>query len=122
MSFLNHKISHKITAMLFFLFFYTSFGYATNRSEIEEAFEQAWNNPEYTQITLDDVNINETIIKHYNTPIPIYFTRHMLWDMETKKAWDPKTYIPYVVKEGNAWGKEILKNGMIQVKRCQTEP
>jgi len=77
----------------------------------EEIFEQAWNNPEYTQIELDDIDINKTLSKYYETLIPVNFTRQMLWDMETKKAWDPKTYIPYVVSDGKSWGREILTNG-----------
>ena len=77
----------------------------------EEEFEQAWNNPDYTQIKLANVDINETLVKHYETPVPVNFTRQMLWDMETKKAWDPKTYISYVVRDGKSWGKESLKNG-----------
>lgn len=60
-----------------------------NMDYAEEVFEQAWNNPEYTQMKLDDVNINETLSRYYETPTPVNFTRQMLWDIESKKAWDP---------------------------------
>lgn len=93
------------------LAFFSSAECAFNVEEAEKAFELAWNNPSYTQIKLDDIDINATLFKYYETPVPIDFTREMLWDMESKKAWDPKTYIPYVVKEGQSWGREILANG-----------
>ncbi|MFA6915504.1 MAG: hypothetical protein WC222_03845 [Parachlamydiales bacterium] len=77
----------------------------------EEEFEQAWNNPANTQIKLGDVDINDVLAKYYETPIPVNFTREMLWDMGAKKAWDPKIYIPYAVRAGKSWGKKILENG-----------
>lgn len=112
MTIFNIKNSHKTTYILSFLLLilYSSAALA-NMNYAEEVFEQAWNNPAYTQIKLDDVDINATLTKYYETPIPVNFTRKMLWDMETKKAWDPKTYIPYVVRDGKSWGREILENG-----------
>jgi hypothetical protein len=113
MAIFNHKISYKIIYIFsfFLLSFYSSVGYAVNMNDAEEEFEQAWNNPAYTQIKLEDVNINKTLAKYYETSIPVNFTRQMLWDMETKKAWDPKTYIPYVVIDGKSWGRKTLENG-----------
>lgn len=113
MTIFNHKISCKITCVFsFFLFvLYAAAGYAAHINYAEEIFEQAWNNPAYTQIKLDDVDINETLIRYYETPIPVNFTRQMLWDIETKKAWDPKTYISYVVRDGKSWERKILENG-----------
>jgi hypothetical protein len=35
----------------------------------------------------------------------------MIWDMETNKAWDPLTYIPYVVSQARSWGRTILRDG-----------
>lgn len=112
MTIFNIKNSHKTTYMLSFLLLvlYSSTAMA-NMNDAEEVFEQAWNNPEYTQIKLDDVDINETLSKYYETPIPVNFTRQMLWDMEAKKAWDPRAYIPYVVRDGKSWGRKILANG-----------
>ena len=79
-----------------------------NIMKAENEFEQCWKNPLYTPIELDDVDINH-ILLHYRTNKPVQFTRKMLWDMETKKAWDPAKYIPYVVREGSAqsWGKQL---------------
>ncbi|WP_068468854.1 hypothetical protein [Candidatus Protochlamydia phocaeensis] len=83
--------------------------YAMN--EAEEEFEQAWNNPDYTQARLDDANINDILSKYYETPIPIHFTRQLLWDVEIRKAWDPKTYLSYVVRDGKSWDRKVLENG-----------
>ena len=112
MAFFNVKNLHNITYILsvLLLIFYSSVALA-NMNDAEEIFEQAWNKPEYTQMKLDDININETLSKYYKTPKPVNFTRQMLWDVETKKAWDPKTYISYIVKEGKSWGKKLLPNG-----------
>lgn len=96
----------KILTIIFALF--VSFVHA-NDSEVE--FEKAWNNPMFTQIKLEDIAVNERLNQHYETSIPLSFTREMLWDVEVKKARNPMTYISYVVKEGNAWGQKILNNG-----------
>jgi len=100
--------SFKFLSFLLSIFYFVDVCGATYA---EEEFEQAWNNPAYTQAELDDVNINEVLSEYYETPRPLSFNRQMLWDVETKKAWDPKTYIPYVVRDGNSWGREILDNG-----------
>lgn len=100
---------YKIVVLLAFLSF--SAGYIASENSAEVEFEQAWNNPQYTQIKLDDVNINETLERYYDTPVPVNFTRTMLWDMESKKAWNPKKYIRYVVRDGKSWGKKSLPNG-----------
>ncbi|MBA3815998.1 MAG: hypothetical protein H0X29_05680 [Parachlamydiaceae bacterium] len=110
---LNSK--QKINAIFVFcvllLTFFSKVECAVNVSEAEEEFKRAWNNPSYTQIRQDDVDINKTLAKYYKTPYPVNFTRQMLWDMETKKAWDPKTYLEYVVRDGKSWGKKFLENG-----------
>lgn len=83
----------------------------TDAKQAEEVFEQAWNHPDYTQIELQDIDINLILNQHYLTSKPLQFTRQMLWELETKKAWDPKTYIPHVVKNGRSWGRTILDDG-----------
>ena len=35
----------------------------------------------------------------------------MVWDMELQKAWDPLTFIPYVVSERASWGRRKLHDG-----------
>lgn len=109
---LKSKSLYRIACPLSFLLIllYSSVAFAS-MNYAEEIFTKAWNNPEYTQIKLEDVDINETLHTYYQTAVPVNFTRQMLWDMETKKAWDPKSYIPYVVKEGKSWGRKQLENG-----------
>ena len=78
-----------------------------NYIEAQNELENCWLNPAFTQIVLDDVDVNQ-VLTHYTTNKPISFTRTMLWDMEKKKAWNPADYIPYVVRKGSArsWGKQ----------------
>lgn len=77
----------------------------------QQKFDEAWNNPAYTQIKLEDVDINAVLTTYYTTDKPADFTREMLWDVERKKAWDPKKYIPHAVREGKSWGRKSLENG-----------
>lgn len=105
-------IKHK--TIYFFIFFLTAFSiqaYAKELNFAEELFELAWQNPAYTQIQLADVDVNQRLLSYYETPVSVNFTQQLLWDMETKKAWDPKTYISYVVKDAKSWGKKSLPNG-----------
>ena len=92
----------------------------SNIAEAESEFEKCWKNPSYTPIELDDVDINHALL-HYSTSKPVQFTRKMLWDMETKKAWDPGKYIPYVVLDGSAqsWGKHASPAADIFVRSSQ---
>lgn len=104
-------IKRRITYFFIFLTAIFSTAYSTELNFAEEEFELAWQNPNYTQIQLADVDVNQKLLLYYETQVPVNFTRQLLWDMETKKAWDPKTYISYVVKEGKSWGRQILDNG-----------
>jgi len=78
-----------------------------NCIEARATFEAYWNNPNYTQIELDDVDVNETIT-YYLADEPVHLAQEMLWDIEKKKAWDPGTYLPDVVRTGSSksWGKQ----------------
>ena len=71
-------------------------------------FEGAWNNPRFTQIELPAVQVNRVLKEKYTAVPAVNLSRSMVWDMETKKAWDPLTYIPYVVSEGGSWGRHRL--------------
>jgi hypothetical protein len=71
-------------------------------------FEDAWNNPRFTQIELPAVQVNRVLREKYTASGTVKVSRSMVWDMETKKAWDPLTYIPYVVSEGGSWGRHHL--------------
>ena len=80
------------------------------RGALEE-FEAAWENPNHTRFTLPAVQVNSVLAEKYTTSSPIRLTRHMVWDMEQQKAWDPATFIPYVVSEGKSWGRHRLRDG-----------
>jgi hypothetical protein len=80
------------------------------RNALEE-FEAAWQNPNHTRFTLPAVPVNSVLAKKYTTSSPIRLTRDMVWDMELQKAWDPATFIPYVVSEGKSWGRHSLHDG-----------
>jgi hypothetical protein len=71
-------------------------------------FENAWSNPRFTQIELPPVQVNRVLREKYTASRTVELSRSMVWDMETKKAWDPLTYIPYVVSEGGSWGRHPL--------------
>jgi hypothetical protein len=45
----------------------------------------------------------------------------MIWDMETKKAWDPLTYIPYVVSQARSWGRTTLRDGTTRFCRSSSQ-
>ena len=80
-------------------------------SEAREEFDKAWHNPIHTFIEPDPVDVNALLRTYYSTSEPVHLTKTMLWDAETKKAWDPMTYIPGVVREGSSWGRKSLENG-----------
>lgn len=80
-------------------------------SRAREEFDEAWHNPGHTPIEPDPVDVNALLQKHYSTSEPLRLTKPMLWDAEAKKAWDPMTYIPGVVDEGESWGRKPLENG-----------
>lgn len=85
--------------------------------EASQQFEKAWQNPNYTQIELEDVDVNKVLNTYYTTSEPVHFTREMLWDVERKKAWEPKTYISHVVSDGESWGRVSLDEGVEQFTR-----
>lgn len=91
--------------------------------DAEKEFEICWHNPAYVAIQLDDVDINK-VLAHYALQKPLHFTMTMLWDMETKKAWNPEKYIPYVVKPGSAksWHKQTCPDtGGVIFVRCSAQ-
>ena len=76
-----------------------------------EEFDQAWHNPQHTLIELEAMNVNDLLQQYYFTSEPFRLTKSMLWDAEARKAWDPRTYIPRVIREGRSWGRKTLENG-----------
>src|SRR6478609_7347962 len=83
---------------------------ANFHSALEE-LEAAWENPTHTRFTLPAVQVNSVLAKKYTTSSPVTLMRDMVWDMELQKAWDPKTFIPYVVSEAKSWGRHRLRDG-----------
>jgi hypothetical protein len=80
------------------------------RNGLDE-FETAWENPNHTRFTLPAVDVNSVLAKKYATSASVKITRDMVWDMELQKAWDPLTFIPYVVSERASWGRRRLQDG-----------
>jgi hypothetical protein len=78
----------------------------------KQEFENAWNNPNHTRFELPPVDVNRVLRERYTVePAATKMTLTQLWDMETRKAWDPATYIPYVVSRGRSWGRHALEEG-----------
>jgi hypothetical protein len=84
---------------------------ATSFTHALAEFEAAWQNPTYTQFTLPAVHVNSVLANKYSSSVPVKITRDMVWDMELQKAWDPTTFIPYVVSGGKSWGRRRLNDG-----------
>jgi hypothetical protein len=80
-------------------------------SEAKEEFDQAWQNPHHTPIELEAIDADDQLQKYYFTSEPFRLTKPMLWDAEAKKAWDPRTYIPRIVREGKSWGRQTWEDG-----------
>ena len=80
-------------------------------SKAKKEFEKAWQDPNHTPIELEAVDVNALLQTHYSINVSFRLTKSLMWDAEVKKAWDPKTYIPGVVREGNSWSRKTLKDG-----------
>ena len=90
-------------------------------------YRDAWNNPAHTRFELPPVNVNKVLKDRYRVTPDKRLTRSMIWDMEAKKAWDPLTYIPYVVSEARSWGRHTLQDGSDRfcrssVQKCWIRP
>jgi hypothetical protein len=77
----------------------------------EREFNEAWNAPSSTRFELPPVDLNKVLKEKYRLSPEQPLTRAMIWDMETRKAWDPRTYIPYVVSQARSWGRTTLLDG-----------
>jgi len=58
-------------------------------------YQDAWNNPLHTRFELPSVNVTKVLKDRYRVSADKRLSRSMMWVMETKKAWNPLTYIPY---------------------------
>jgi hypothetical protein len=74
-------------------------------------YRAAWDNLAHTRFELPPVNVNKVLRDRYRMRPQKALTRKDIWDMERRKAWDPATYIPYMVVDGGSWGRETLPDG-----------
>ena len=89
--------------------------------QAEREYDNAWANPSNTSFELPAVNVNKTLQERYTLTPRKNLTRAMIWDMETKKAWDPRSYIPYVVSEGRSWRLTTLRDGCRRFNRSSMQ-
>ena len=78
--------------------------------------------PGHTRYQLPDIDINQVLAARYTTGTPLTFTRSMLWDMEARKAAQPGSYIPYVVRPGSdrSWNRHDGDGGEY-LDRCSMQ-
>jgi hypothetical protein len=99
--------------------------YASNATsaylDAKNEFDSAWRNPKYTQFELPPVEVNKILEERYSLVSPVSLTRTLVWDMEVRKAWDPFTFIPYVVSEGTSWGRHQLAYGCERFSRSSIQ-
>src|SRR6266478_1007949 len=55
----------------------------------EREYNDAWSAPSSTRFELPPVDVNKVLKERYRVSPEQTLTRAMIWDMETKKAWDP---------------------------------
>jgi len=87
----------------------------------EREFDEAWNASSSTRFELPPVDVNKVLKEKYRLSPEQPLTRAMIWDMETKKAWDPRTYIPYVVSQARSWGRTTLPDGSTRFCRSSLQ-
>jgi hypothetical protein len=87
----------------------------------EREYNEAWNAPSNTRFELPPVDVNTVLKKRYRVSPAKTLTRTMIWDMETKKAWDPLSYIPYVVSQARSWGRTTLRDGSTRFSRSSLQ-
>jgi hypothetical protein len=87
----------------------------------EREYDDAWKAPSSTRFELPPVDVNKVLRDRYRVEPSKSLTRAMIWDMETKKAWDPFSYIPYVVSEARSWGRTTLRDGSERFSRSSMQ-
>src|ERR1700747_1811118 len=87
----------------------------------EREYNEAWSAPSSTRFELRPVDVNKVLKERYRVSPEQSLTRAMIWDMETKKAWDPLTYIPYVVSQARSWGRTTLRDGSTRFSRSSLQ-
>jgi hypothetical protein len=86
-------------------------GSAIGFESAEREYNEAWDAPSSTRFELPPVDVNKVLKERYRLSPQRTLTRAMIWDMETKKAWNPLAYIPYVVSQACSWGRTPLRDG-----------
>ncbi len=87
----------------------------------EREYNEAWSAPSSTRFELPPVDVNKVLKERYRVSPERTLTRAMIWDMETKKAWDSLTYIPYVVSQARSWGRTTLRDGTTRFCRSSLQ-
>ena len=87
----------------------------------EREYNEAWSAPSSTRFELRPVDVNKVLKERYRVSPEQTLTGAMIWDMETKKAWDPLTYIPYVVSQARSWGRMTLRDGSTRFSRSSLQ-
>ncbi len=95
--------------------------FLTTFASARRDYEQAWNDPAHTRFELPAVDVNKVLRDRYEMDPRRLLTRTMIWDMERKKAWDPLSFIPYVVSEGGSWGRQDLRDGSFRFCRASMQ-
>jgi len=87
----------------------------------EREYNEAWSAPSSRRFELRPVDVNKGLEERYRVSPEQTLTSAMIWDMETKKAWDPLTYIPYVVSQARSWGRTTLRDGSTRFCRSSMQ-
>jgi hypothetical protein len=94
---------------------------ATTFDTAQREYNEAWTAPSSTRFELPPVDVNTVLKKCYRMSPEQTLTRAMIWDMETKKAWNPRSYIPYVVSQAHSWGRTSLRDGSTRFFRSSIQ-
>jgi hypothetical protein len=95
--------------------------FLTTFDAAKREYAKAWNDPAHTRFEFPPVNVNNVLRDRYKMNPQRWLTRTMIWDMESKKAWNPLAYIPYVVSEGRSWGRDSLQDGSSRFCRASLQ-
>jgi hypothetical protein len=95
--------------------------FLTSFAAARSAYREAWANPAYTRFELPPLNVNQVLRDRYRMDPARKVTRSEIWDMEARKAWDPRFYIPYVVSEARSYGRGKLADGSSRFCRASMQ-
>ena len=80
-------------------------------ADAEREYREAWTKAAHTRFAFPPVDVNKVVRERYRARPQRRVTRANLWEMETKKAWDAMSYLPYVAKQAHSWGRHTLADG-----------